>query len=592
MFFIGIKIIFEEDVVFFSLFLFILALSISSDKLYRIENLEKSQSFFMISRSLLPSSKISWKQRLGDTLKKKIRSSSNFLLSCRQMDPGFSFFSFETLSSNPIVTVLTGIETEELNSDYFDSYYFNEICNIEIIHFKKKSEYFSTLSQSYLENLKYIKPVKRYQYLWVTCEVCEGINYRKDFLTKLYICQYCDSYVRMGSSERIDCLIDSGTWYPMDEDMISLDPIEFDQKNQIDEVKQFDHFFLNSKEYKKFKILKMKTYRYPDISQEVLFFKFLELPLSIFLMGSFSPFNNSPRRVYNLRSFHSIRYLDHYLKKIDLKIKKSFFLKEEKKNHKKKEDKYTYKKEKRKYSSIDTGLRHNRKILIEINRILKELNKIINRGIPDEDQKELDHKNKKRGVARETPYIQKIDFIQREYGLTEAVQTGVGMLNGIPIAMGVMDFRFIGGSMGTVVGEKITRLIEYAGNERFPLIIVCASGGARMQEGSLSLMQMAKISSALHHYQSSKKLFFISVLTSPTTGGVIASFAMLADIIIAEPEAHIAFAGKRVIEQTLNQKVPDGSQEAEMIFDSGLLDLIVPRNLLKGVLNELVHLHI
>ncbi|KAF6138374.1 hypothetical protein GIB67_037664 [Kingdonia uniflora] len=126
--------------------------------------------------------------------------------------------------------------------------------------------------------------------------------------------------------------------------------------------------------------------------------------------------------------------------------------------------------------------------------------------------------------SEEEPYKDRIDSYQRETGLTEAVQTGIGELNGIPIAMGVMDFQFIGGSMGSVVGEKITRLIEYATNESLPVIIVCASGGARMQEGSLSLMQMAKISSALYNYQSNKKLFYVSLLTSPTTGGVTASF--------------------------------------------------------------------
>jgi acetyl-CoA carboxylase carboxyl transferase subunit beta len=134
-------------------------------------------------------------------------------------------------------------------------------------------------------------------------------------------------------------------------------------------------------------------------------------------------------------------------------------------------------------------------------------------------------------------------------------------------------------------------LIEYATNQFLPLILVCASGGARMQEGSLSLMQMAKISSALYDYQSNKKLFYVSILTSPTTGGVTASFGMLGDIIIAEPDAYIAFAGKRVIEQTLNIEVPEGSQTAEYLFDKGLFDLIVPRNLLKGVLSELLNFH-
>nr|UEX91680.1 acetyl-CoA carboxylase beta subunit [Silene flos-cuculi] len=184
-----------------------------------------------------------------------------------------------------------------------------------------------------------------------------------------------------------------------------------------------------------------------------------------------------------------------------------------------------------------------------------------------------------------------MNYYQRQTGLTEAVQTGIGQLDGIPVAIGVMDFEFMGGSMGSVVGEKITRLIEYASNKLLPLILVCASGGARMQEGSLSLMQMAKISSVLYDYQSNKKLFYVSILTSPTTGGVTASFGMLGDIIIAEPNAYIAFAGKRVIEQTLNITVPEGSQVAEYLFDKGLFDPIIPRNLLKSVLSELFQLH-
>ncbi|XP_042754689.2 acetyl-coenzyme A carboxylase carboxyl transferase subunit beta, chloroplastic-like [Lactuca sativa] len=167
---------------------------------------------------------------------------------------------------------------------------------------------------------------------------------------------------------------------------------------------------------------------------------------------------------------------------------------------------------------------------------------------------------------------------ERNTGLTEAVQTGKGQLNGITVAIRVIDFQFMGGSMGSVVGEKITRLFEYATKEFLPLIIVCASGGARMQEGSVSLMQMAKISSALYDYQSNKKLFYVPILTSPTTGGVTASFGMLGDIIIDEPNSYIAFAGKRVIEQTLNKTVSEGSQAADYLFQKGLFDLIVPIN--------------
>nr|YP_009907005.1 acetyl-CoA carboxylase beta subunit [Raukaua anomalus]YP_009907093.1 acetyl-CoA carboxylase beta subunit [Raukaua edgerleyi]YP_009907181.1 acetyl-CoA carboxylase beta subunit [Raukaua simplex]QLI53359.1 acetyl-CoA carboxylase beta subunit [Raukaua anomalus]QLI53447.1 acetyl-CoA carboxylase beta subunit [Raukaua edgerleyi]QLI53535.1 acetyl-CoA carboxylase beta subunit [Raukaua simplex] len=262
---------------------------------------------------------------------------------------------------------------------------------------------------------------QKYRHLWVQCENCYGLNYKKFFKSKMNLCEQCGYHLKMSSSDRIELLIDPGTWDPMDEDMVSLDPIEF----------------------------------------------------------------------------HS----------------------------------------------------------------------------------------------EEEPYKDRIDSYQRKTGLTEAVQTGIGQLNSIPVAIGVMDFQFMGGSMGSVVGEKITRLIEYATKKFLPLIIVCASGGARMQEGSLSLMQMAKISSALYDYQSNKKLFYVPILTSPTTGGVTASFGMLGDIIIAEPNAYIAFAGKRVIEQTLNKTVPEGSQAAEYLFQKGLFDLIVPRNPLKSVLSELFQLH-
>nr|YP_009662919.1 AccD [Ipomoea asarifolia]QCU81668.1 AccD [Ipomoea asarifolia] len=273
---------------------------------------------------------------------------------------------------------------------------------------------------------------KKYRDLWLQCENCYGLNYKKFLKSRMNICEQCGYHLKMSSSDRIELLIDPGTWDPMDEYMVSRDPIEFDSEGEEEETYE-------------------ETY------------------------------------------------------------------------------KETYK--------------------------------------------------------------DRIDFYQRKTGLTEAVQTGIGQLNGIPVAIGVMDFHFLGGSMGSVVGEKITRLIEHATNKFLPLIIVCASGGARMQEGSLSLMQMAKISSALYEYQLNKRLFYVSILTSPTTGGVTASFGMLGDIIIVEPNAYVAFAGKRVIEQTLNQTVPEGSQEAEYLFEKGLFDLIVPRHLLKSVLSELFELH-
>nr|YP_010619191.1 Acetyl-CoA carboxylase, carboxyl transferase subunit beta [Amplisiphonia pacifica]WAX03204.1 Acetyl-CoA carboxylase, carboxyl transferase subunit beta [Amplisiphonia pacifica] len=175
-------------------------------------------------------------------------------------------------------------------------------------------------------------------------------------------------------------------------------------------------------------------------------------------------------------------------------------------------------------------------------------------------------------------------------GLSDAVQTGIASINNIKVACGIMDFRFMGGSMGSVVGEKLTRLIEKATHDNVPLIIVCASGGARMQEGMLSLMQMAKVSSALYRH-SEKSLPYFTILTSPTTGGVTASFAMLGDIIIAEPGAVIAFAGRRVIEQTIKEDLPDNFQTSEYLFKHGFIDLIVSRTELCEQLDKLLSLY-
>nr|YP_009493796.1 acetyl-CoA carboxylase carboxyltransferase beta subunit [Viburnum betulifolium]AWN57738.1 acetyl-CoA carboxylase carboxyltransferase beta subunit [Viburnum betulifolium] len=311
------------------------------------------------------------------------------------------------------------------SDNYSDSYIYSSICGESGNRSESEGSSIRTSTNdsdlTIRESSNDPDLTQKYRHLWVQCENCYGLNYKKILKSKMNICEECGYHLKMSSSERIELSIDPGTWDPMDEDMVSLDPIQF----------------------------------------------------------------------------HS----------------------------------------------------------------------------------------------EEEPYKDRIDSYQRKTGLTEAVQTGIGQLNGIPVAIGVMDFQFMGGSMGSVVGEKITRLVEYATNQFLPLIIVCASGGARMQEGSLSLMQMAKISSALYDYQSNKRLFYVSILTSPTTGGVTASFGMLGDIIIAEPNAYIAFAGKRVIEQTLNKTVPEGSQAAEYLFQKGLFDLIVPRNPLKSVLSELFQLH-
>jgi acetyl-CoA carboxylase carboxyl transferase subunit beta len=168
-------------------------------------------------------------------------------------------------------------------------------------------------------------------------------------------------------------------------------------------------------------------------------------------------------------------------------------------------------------------------------------------------------------------------------GVKDAVVVGSGVLDGLPVVIAAQEYGFIGGSMGVVVGEKITRAIEHAIAERRSAIIVCCSGGARMMEGALSLMQMAKISGALARLDRAR-LPYIALLTDPTTGGVTASFAMLGDLNIAEPKAQIGFAGPRVIEQTIRQKLPEGFQRSEFLVDKGMLDFIVDRREAKAVI--------
>jgi acetyl-CoA carboxylase carboxyl transferase subunit beta len=184
-------------------------------------------------------------------------------------------------------------------------------------------------------------------------------------------------------------------------------------------------------------------------------------------------------------------------------------------------------------------------------------------------------------------YKLKLEHVKEVTNLDEAVLTGEGQINSTAVAIGVMSSNFLMGSMGSVVGEKITRMIEEATKRRLPVILFCCSGGARMQEGIVSLMQMAKTSQALKRHDEAG-LLYVSVLTDPTTGGVMASFAMLGDVIIAEPGALIGFAGPRVIEQTIGQKLPEGFQRAEFLLEHGFIDKIVKRNRLKQTLSMIV----
>jgi acetyl-CoA carboxylase carboxyl transferase subunit beta len=187
------------------------------------------------------------------------------------------------------------------------------------------------------------------------------------------------------------------------------------------------------------------------------------------------------------------------------------------------------------------------------------------------------------GFADTKRYADRLKAYQKALGVADAAIVVAGSIEEIPIVLAVMDYRFMGGSMGSVVGEKLTRAAEFARERKRPLVIVSASGGARMQEGILSLMQMAKISAALMRLREAG-VPFISVLTDPTTGGVTASFAMLGDLNIAEPGALIGFAGPRVIEQTIRQSLPEGFQRSEFLLEHGFLDLVVPRTELKPTL--------
>lgn len=187
-------------------------------------------------------------------------------------------------------------------------------------------------------------------------------------------------------------------------------------------------------------------------------------------------------------------------------------------------------------------------------------------------------------------YMDKIKVLQEKTKIQEAIKTGIGKIEGIDVAIGVMDSNFMMGSMGSVVGEKIACLIEEAISKKLPLILFCVSGGARMQEGIVSLMQMAKTSNSLAKLDE-EGLLYISVLTDPTTGGVTASFAMLGDIILAEPDALIGFAGPRVIEQTMKQTLPEGFQKSEFLLEHGFIDKIVERKDMKKTLAQILRLH-
>ena len=211
---------------------------------------------------------------------------------------------------------------------------------------------------------------------------------------------------------------------------------------------------------------------------------------------------------------------------------------------------------------------------------------IVDRGSFVEHEQHL-HSNDPLTFTDRKTYVQRLADASNRSGREEAVVCGVATIEGRGVALGCFDFTFIGGSMGVVVGEKLTRIVEHALVERLPVIFFSASGGARMHEGVLSLMQMVKVSMALGRLRAAR-LPYLSVLTDPTTGGVAASLGMLGDINIAEPGALIGFAGPRVIAQTIREKLPPGFQRAEFLLEHGMLDMIVERKDLRGTIHQLL----
>nr|AZL92782.1 AccD [Cuscuta chinensis]WCF05464.1 acetyl-CoA carboxylase subunit beta [Cuscuta chinensis] len=395
-----------------------------------------------------------------------------------------------------------------------------------------------------------------YRLLWDQCENCFIPNYKKVLKSNMQICEECGSYFKMTSSDRIDLLIDEGTWNPLDQDMVSLDSIEFDSEMELecyeDTIKEWNE--------KMYRALIRKLYNDLKEGQE------LQITANL-IEEPWLPESVKPEE------------MDEKWTKPDLDEDEDIDL-----TGQRDQEWETYMKLNTPNpwnAEVHTGLDEGEESQDEEEWIW-EL---------DEGEESQEIEDSEANEEEDAPYGERLTFYKKETGLLDAVQTGVGQLNGLPIALGVMDFRFLAGSMGCVVGEKITRLIEYATKNLLPLIILSASGGARVHEGSLSLMQMAKISSALYEYQSNKRLFYVSILTSPTTGGVTASFAMLGDIIITEPGTFVAFAGPRVVQQILNETIPEEEQEAESLFEKGFFDLIVPRHLLKSVISELFKLH-
>nr|YP_010970075.1 acetyl-CoA carboxylase carboxyltransferase beta subunit [Malaxis monophyllos]WNR49320.1 acetyl-CoA carboxylase carboxyltransferase beta subunit [Malaxis monophyllos] len=496
----------------------------------------------------------------------------------------YYYYSMDDTQSNLNNPIYSFIETYLrfeieicLNSDIYsgiENYITNFLSAKSISSIEGENLSIKTSSSSF-DKIEIYKNFERNTKLWVQCDNCYETHYKKFFKSKMNICEYCGYHLKMSSSDRIELFIDPGTWEPMDEDMVYMDPEDMLSMDPEDMLSMDPEYMVYMDPAEDMVYMDPEDMLSMDPAEDMVYMDPAEDMLS--MDPAEDMLSMDPEDMVSMDPAEDMLSMDPAEDMLSMDPAEDMLSMDP-------ED----------MVSMDPEYMVSMDPAEDMVSMDPEYMVSMD---PAEDMVSMDPAEDMVSMdpieihSEEESYRDRIYFYQINTGLTDAVQTGVGRLNSIPVAIGIMDFQFMGGSMGSVVGEKITRLIEYATNRSLPVIIVCASGGARMQEGSLSLMQMAKISSASYDYQSNKKLFYVSILTSPTTGGVTASFGMLGDIIIAEPNAYIAFAGKRVIEQTLKTTVPEGSQEAEYSFPKGLFDPIVPRNPLKGVLNELFQLH-
>nr|WDD58087.1 acetyl-CoA carboxylase carboxyltransferase beta subunit [Thismia panamensis] len=402
-------------------------------------------------------------------------------------------------------------------------------------------------------------------------------------------------YNYISSSDRIELLIDIGTWNPLDELLITV-PSIFETKKKIKKndkkkIKNNEKKVLDNLKKIKYELLLTYKERFPenDLEKELdemrCEYEYIELEI----LKKWIDVEKEKRyqEVGSFMGYYREPCVESFLQEKHLNYPDKIYKQELKKG--------------KKTISVNTeeylNVWRSNPVQARLILFLEESLISIEANLKESKDKgifafyaTLDEKKK---IKSESKYEKYYDTKQKKTGLAEAIQTGIATINGVTTAIGIMDYHFIGGSLGSAVGEKITRLIEYAYDQNLPTIVICASSGARMQEGIMALMQMAKVACALYELKKKKKrkTLFITIHTSPTTGGVSASFGMLGDIIIAEPNIYVAFAGKRVIEELLKKDIPSGFQVSDYWYKKGAFDLLLPNYYLRDIIIDIFNFH-